>query len=79
MVHEFSHVSIGTKDVAYGCLVGIKSQSAPFSKGSAALVPSAIAGFALLNADSYRCWAEDSYLGWTGNGPLGPAPSWSAP
>ena len=22
MVHEFSHVSIGTKDVAYGCLVG---------------------------------------------------------
>jgi RHS repeat-associated protein len=62
-VHEYSHISLGSKDPHYGCTTG------------AAAYLRRIPGNALLNADSYRCWAEDTSTGWSGS-TTGPAPQW---
>lgn len=55
MVHEFSHIAARTKDNAYNCGTGKLNRLKN------------IPGKALRNADSYRCWAEDSALGWGGS------------
>jgi RHS repeat-associated protein len=62
-VHEYSHISLGSKDPHYGCTTG------------AAAYLRRIPGNALLNADSYRCWAEDTSTGGSGS-TTGPAPQW---
>ena len=54
MLHEFSHLAAGTQDDAYQC-----HPSTVLTKAKD-LKPGAF----LFNADSYRCWAEDSALGW---------------
>lgn len=57
MLHEFTHLAIRTRDDEYEC--------AP--KSVLALAMASIPGTALFNADSYRCWAEDTYLNWSGS------------
>ena len=57
MLHEFSHLAAGTVDNAYYC-------------GSNKLLALIGAGTAVFNADSYRCWAEDVALGWSGSSSL---------
>lgn len=57
MLHEFTHLTFNAKDNRYSCV------KAGVLELAAALIP----GAGLFNADSYRCWAEDS---WVGGGPL---------
>ena len=52
MLHEYTHLSLKTKDAPFDCPAVAR-----------ALVP----GAALFNADSYRCWAEDAAIGWSGS------------
>ncbi|MGC4080826.1 MAG: RHS repeat-associated core domain-containing protein [Vicinamibacterales bacterium] len=66
MLHEFSDASLGTDDLAYGCETG-RAISGTWQSGAKAYA-SRLPGFALVNADSYRCWGEDAYLGYTGSG-----------
>ena len=50
MVHEFTHITLKTKDHDYGCK---PATSLLLSSGK----------LAVRNADSYRCWTEESVLG----------------
>jgi RHS repeat-associated protein len=55
MVHEFTHISLRTRDQAYLC-----DYKGGFGKrGVLTLLP----GFAFANADNYRCWVRDAALG----------------
>ena len=63
MLHEFTHLAIKARDDAYEC--------AP--KSVLGLAKGLIPGAALFNADSYRCWAEDTAIGWSDSSvPKGP-------
>jgi hypothetical protein len=67
MVHEFSHASVGTKDNAYSCTTK-NVQNDPQSgkrvfKRGAGHPDNRASPFAFKNADSYRCWVEDSAIG----------------
>lgn len=59
MVHEFSHIASNRliRDDAYLC----NWQGPEWKPGARSL--SLVPGAALFNADSYRCWAEDAYVG----------------
>ncbi|MEO8924633.1 MAG: M35 family metallo-endopeptidase [Caldimonas sp.] len=67
MLHEFTHISIGTKDGAYYCrpdsYLSIGPSGSRIKFGSAAL--QFLPGGGLFNADSYRCWAEDTQVGFS--------------
>ena len=52
MLHEYTHLALKTGDSKFDCPSVARS-----------LVP----GAALFNADSYRCWAEDAAVGWSGS------------
>lgn len=64
MVHEFSHITLRTKDDAYNCVIEYKDSEGNRQKGALKLLRGNAPGFALFNADSYRCWVEDVATAW---------------
>jgi RHS repeat-associated protein len=57
MLHEFTHLATNTKDAKYQCTKsGVGSLTEAFTLNK-------VPGVALYNADSYRCWGEDTAIG----------------
>ena len=55
LLHEYTHLSLGTKDYGYGCQ----------PQTITATLRASIPGGELRHADIYRCWAEDVAIGWS--------------
>jgi hypothetical protein len=73
MVHEFTHASVGTKDNAYSCTAKNVQRDPnggrPVIKRGAGHPDNRASKLPLLNADSYRCWVEESAIGYGNNTP----------
>jgi hypothetical protein len=60
MVHEFTHISLTTRDDSYQCALTYQDAKGATLRGveTTALIP----GLNLFVADAYRCWTEDSAI-----------------